>query len=434
MASIRSALLRARDTFWFLPAVLGLAAVLLAQGLITVDRRLSGTDFGAWGALLYRVGASGSRDILGAIGGSMLGVAATSFSITISVLATASSTYGPRLVRNFMADRGNQFVLGLFGATFLYSLIVLRSIRSAADDHIAFVPDIAVNVAVVLAVLDVAVLVYFIHHIANSIQVSTLSARVRREMVDAIELLYPAEVSGNCVAAPELDRASMFEVVSEESGFVVSIDEDGLLAAATEHGGVVELRIRAGHHLVAGEPMAVVSTPDLAAAVLSAVRLGDSRTPRQDVTFAVQQLTEMAVRALSPSTNDPYTARNALDELAVGLVPLSRRPLPLTGRTDSSGTVRLTVTRVPVVELVDDVFDAVRVCVENDPVAVDAVIRLARRIGTATVHEDVRARVRAKLVALRRTVEAAGPDPDDLAVFDSSVDEALSAISTPTRA
>ncbi|MGU3435769.1 DUF2254 domain-containing protein [Actinomycetes bacterium M1A6_2h] len=425
MADTRVALLRARDTFWFLPAVLGLAAVVLAQVLVTVDRRLAGTDFGSWGAVLYHVGASGSRDILGAIGGSMLGVAATSFSITISVLATASSTYGPRLVRNFMADRGNQFVLGMFGATFLYSLIVLRSIRSAAEDYVAFVPDIAVNVAVLLAVIDVAVLVYFIHHIANSIQVSTLSARVRRELVDAVDELYPATSPANAVAAPDLGSADLITVVAETSGFVVSIDEPALLDAASKNDCIVELRIRTGHHLVAGETMAVATSSTVVRAIHSAVRLGDSRTPRQDITFATQQLTEMAVRALSPSTNDPYTARNALDELAVGLVPLSRRPMPLTGRTDADGVARLTVTRVPVVELIDDVFDAIRVCVVEDPIAVEAVIRLARRIGTATEHEDVRARVRDKLRALRRAVEASSPDPDDLALCGRNVDDAL---------
>ena len=121
---MRMRLTRLRDVFWFLPLVMGLSAIVLAQVLVAVDRSLADTTPGWEGGFFVRVGASGGRDLLGAIGGSMLGVAATSFSITISVLATASSTYGPRLVRNFMNDRGNQFVLGMFGATFLYALMV----------------------------------------------------------------------------------------------------------------------------------------------------------------------------------------------------------------------------------------------------------------------------------------------------------------------
>lgn len=210
---MRQRWLRLRETFWFVPAVLGVVALLVAQALVRLDRALLDRGVVIGDSLLYHVGASGSRDILGAIGGSMLGVAATSFSITISVLATTSSTYGPRLVRNFMADRGNQVVLGIFGATFLYSLMVLRSIRSLDADGDTFVPDIAVNVAVLLAVVDVGVLVYFIHHIAQSVQVGTLSARVRQELRDAVDVLHPDEpptgLSGDVVAVPMRSAARM---------------------------------------------------------------------------------------------------------------------------------------------------------------------------------------------------------------------------------
>lgn len=210
---MRQRWLRLRETFWFVPAVLGVVALLVAQALVRLDRALLDRGVVIGDSLLYHVGASGSRDILGAIGGSMLGVAATSFSITISVLATTSSTYGPRLVRNFMADRGNQVVLGIFGATFLYSLMVLRSIRSLDADGDTFVPDIAVNVAVLLAVVDVGVLVYFIHHIAQSVQVGTLSARVRQELRDAVDLLHPDDpptgLSGDVVAVPMRSAARM---------------------------------------------------------------------------------------------------------------------------------------------------------------------------------------------------------------------------------
>ncbi|MDQ4039048.1 MAG: DUF2254 domain-containing protein, partial [Actinomycetota bacterium] len=124
-----SLIVRLQQSFWFLPALLCLLAVVLAEVMIFVDRRLQDVDLGPLSVLMTRVGESGSRDLLGAIAGSMLTVASTTFSITIAVLALSSSTYGPRLVRNFMADRGNQFVLGVFVATFLYCLLVLRSVR-----------------------------------------------------------------------------------------------------------------------------------------------------------------------------------------------------------------------------------------------------------------------------------------------------------------
>ncbi len=248
---------RLQGTFWFVPAVLGVVAVVLAQLLVALDRWLLDRGIGIGGSLLYHVGASGSRDILGAIGGSMLGVAATSFSITISVLATASSTYGPRLVRNFMADRGNQVVLGIFGATFLYALMVLRSIRSLDSDGDVFVPDIAVNVAVLLAVLDVGVLVYFIHHIAQSIQVATLSSRVRDELSAAVDELYPTEPPADAASDSEVTLPDHVDTVrAPRSGVVVDVDEDAALSSAVDADAVVVLRCRPGEHVIEGDAIA----------------------------------------------------------------------------------------------------------------------------------------------------------------------------------
>ena len=162
---------RLRESFWFVPLLCLVAALVLAQGMVSLDKALTDDLSSAWFNWVYGVGIDGSRAMLGAIGTSMLAVAATAFSITISVVVTASATYGPRLVGNFMADRGNQIVLGVFVATFVYSLMVLRTIRSEADDQSSFVPHLAVNLAVLMAVADAVLLVWFIHHIAASVRV-----------------------------------------------------------------------------------------------------------------------------------------------------------------------------------------------------------------------------------------------------------------------
>ena len=214
MSSVLTRLLtrirRLRETFWFLPGVMVLIAVILAEGLVALDRfAFEDVSDPIW--LLSPMGVSGARGLLTAIGGSMLAVAATSFSITISVVATASSNYGPRLVRNFMADRGNQFVLGVFAATFVYALLVLRSV-SSADDNVgreAFVPYVAVYLAIVLAIGNVGVLVYFIHHIATSVRVTSLINSVRCDLFDVIDERYPLEQPDNGVhAVPNPCRGS----------------------------------------------------------------------------------------------------------------------------------------------------------------------------------------------------------------------------------
>ncbi|MCJ0980493.1 DUF2254 domain-containing protein [Rhodococcus sp. ARC_M12] len=380
-----------RESFWFIPAVLGVVALVLAQALVSLDRYLLDTRVDLTGSLFYHVGASGSRDILGAIGGSMLGVAATSFSITISVLATASSSYGPRLVRNFMADRGNQVVLGIFGATFLYSLMVLRSIRSIESDGSVFVPDIAVNVAVGLAVVDVGVLVYFIHHIAQSIQVATLSGRVRDELSETVDELYPLEQPDDAASAEGVVKPPVYTtILAEESGVIIDIDERGVLEIATDSGTLVEIHRAPGEHVVAGEPLADIladRSADISEDAVDRIRgsfaIGTSRTPRHDIAFAVEQMTEMAVRALSTGVNDPYTARNAIDDLSVGLVAVVQRPRPHRARCDADGTVRVIVRRVAVPPLIDHALDAVRIYGTGSPMVVQAGIRLAERVGRA---------------------------------------------------
>ncbi|WP_232252779.1 MULTISPECIES: DUF2254 domain-containing protein [Rhodococcus erythropolis group] len=393
---MRNTMLQIRESFWFIPAVLGVLAILLAQGLISLDHTIEERQLHTFGYFFYEVGVSGSRSILGAIGGSMLAVAATSFSITISVLATASSTYGPRLVRNFMSDRGNQVVLGVFSATFLYSLTVLRSIRSQSSDNVAFVPDIAVNVAVILAVICVAVLVYFIHHIADSIQVSTLSARVRSELVSCVDEMYPELPPDNAVVVDRSDPALSGDVVisADTSGFIVTIDEPSILRHTVHHSCTVEITTAGGRHVLVGDELARVRSGEASAELITAVRkcfsLSDARNPHQDIDFAVQQLTEMAVRALSPSTNDPYTAKNALAELAVGLVPLVQRNVIPEGRVDEQGSLRLLVYRTAPTAIVDTVFDAMRTYAVPNPIAVTATIDLARRIGTAARYQRTR--------------------------------------------
>ncbi|MBD8507101.1 DUF2254 domain-containing protein [Hoyosella sp. G463] len=423
-----------RDSFWFLPTILGIIALALSQVLIRIDVTIQRLGPDVAGSLFYTVGVSGSRDILTAIGGSMLAVAATSFSITISVLAIASSTYGPRLVRNFMADRANQFVLGIYGATFLYCLLVLRSIRSETDQGGEFIPDLAVNVAVLLAVLDVAVLVFFIHHIANSIQVPTLLARVRGEMVSALDELYPGEPAGNAVDATTSAPGSGTAVPVASFGFVMVVDEDRLLDLAEEHDCRIEVRAGTGTHVVAGEALATVHGPrapseELASSIRAAYALAESRSPRQDITFAVQQLTEMAIRALSPSMNDPFTASNALDELAVGLVPLAQRPDPVLGRTGDEGKLRLVVARVPPAELIGGVLDAMRHYALDNPLAIESTIRLAERIGTTTNQAHLADLVVDHLARLRTEYTNHAEREADKAAEAARIDAALSAIS-----
>ena len=225
------------DSFWFLPLAMGVLGIIFAWTMVWIDHFLINN---AIDIKIADVGAEGGRGILTAIAGSILGVAATSFSITTSVLATASSTYGPRLVRNFMADSRNQFVLGSFVASFLYALMVLRTVRDVGDIGTAFVPNLAISVAIIMAIVNVVLLIYFIHHIADSIQISTLVSRVRDDLIHCIDALYPLAKNDDDDNIPrdrfteELPNEPPIVVHSQSDGFITWIDYEKLVSALKE--------------------------------------------------------------------------------------------------------------------------------------------------------------------------------------------------------
>ncbi|SDD64839.1 DUF2254 domain-containing protein [Auraticoccus monumenti] len=412
MRTLRHRALGAVDSFWFLPALLVAAALVLAELVVTLDRsfsrELSDLPF------ISGMGASGSRDLLAAVGGSMLGVAATAFSITISVIATASSTYGPRLVRNFMADRGNQVVLGVFGATFIYTLMVLRTVRAEEGD--TFVPHLAVTLAIGLAVVDVAVLVYFIHHIADSIQVPTLVSQVLGD-------LQRCSVGEDPRPSRQVEQlpggAPTTTVRAEHHGFLRHVDRASLVTMAERRDALVQLLPAVGDHVIAGDALAHVwargdgeEVQDLEQGVRRHLTFGPSRTPDQDLRYAARQLVEMAVRALSPSTNDPYTATNAVLELGTGLAPRLASEDVANGY-EQGGELRLVDSPVPAVELVRGVFDQLRPHAASSPEMVLALLDLKRVLATGTERGDVLAELHRQEAVLRRAFAATGPDPYD---------------------
>ncbi|MDO5504236.1 MAG: DUF2254 domain-containing protein [Actinomycetia bacterium] len=433
---------RARESFWFLPAVLVVLAVALSQLTLLLDRRI---DLDWAGNSQLALGVDGSRGLLTTIGGSVLAVAGTAFSITISVIATASSSYGPRLVRNFMKDRGNQLVLGVFVATFAYCIIVLRSVTAADSDagRQAFVPYISVYLALLIALLNIGCLVYFIHHIADSIQISTLVRAVRGDLTRVAGKEYPAtdeEWDDDAVPAVRLDpRDADVEVVTVgANGYLNGVDTSSLLTIAREQGIIIEMVPRVGDHVIAEEQLARVrhiSDPDdpegaagsdLEDRIRSNVTVGAARSPHQDIRFALQQVAEVAVRAMSSGVNDSYTAQNAIEELGSGMAAIARGLEPPEGIADRNGDLRLVLRRPRPIELIDLVFDDLRIHGTGDPRIMRAAIQLAKRVAEAG-SADLAQRVWLHIDLMIQTFEDSGAAEFDVSrmreLATSSVEE-----------
>ena len=215
-----------------MPGLLVLLGIGLALGLIQLDLIFADTLRGKTWQPWLNTGAEGARGMLTAIASSMITVAGVAFSITIVTLSLASSQYTPRILRNFMRDQANQVVLGAFVAIFAYCIVVLRTIRGGAEANGGgFVPLLAVAFAVLLALLSIGCLVFFIHHVAASIQASSILQDITRETRDAIEHLFPEKFDGaeeNLPGEKTLRDRDWRPVGAEETGYLQHVNPDGL--------------------------------------------------------------------------------------------------------------------------------------------------------------------------------------------------------------
>lgn len=340
---------RLRSTYWFVPSVMTLGAIGLAMLMVSIDRRMGSGWLTAW---LYSGGADGARSLLSAVAGSTITVVSLTFSVTIVALTVTSQHFGPRLLNNFMRDIAAQIVLGAFIGTFGYCLMTLRTVQGDGDGREPFVPHLAVTVAVALTFASVAALIYFIHHISTSMQVSTITAGISRDLQHAIDRLYPTRIGDDAADAADDEGGAparppeAAQIAAGHSGYVQEIRADAVMALACEHGVTIWIEARPGQFIVSGAPLAFVAPAprekrQFAEALNDVFLLGPDRTTQQDAGFAVQQLVEVALHALSPGMNEPFTAITCIDRLGEGLALLAGRRMPSPARRDESGSVRV---------------------------------------------------------------------------------------------
>lgn len=360
-----------RSSFWFIPTLMVFVAITLSMGLVGIDRALK-SDYISFFGFLYSVSPEGARSILSTIAASMMTVAGVTFSITIVVLSLASSQFGPRLLRNFMQDRTIQFVLGTFVSSFIYCLIVLRSVQII--DANVFVPNFSVTFAVILALLNVGVLIYFIHHIATSIQADEVIAETSNELISNIERIFKSEQDLEN-KSPIVDQQQDNEaynkynythyITARRNGYLQAVDRKKLLETARDNDYLIHLLLKPGQFVVADGRLAIISSKDifdvdLNDSINNAFIFGSLRTPEQDIEFSIHQLVEVAVRSLSPGINDPYTAIACIDQLGSALCNLAKRNFPSSYCYDDKDQLRLKLKPLTYSGILNASFDQIR--------------------------------------------------------------------------
>jgi uncharacterized membrane protein len=429
MAQMRTQILkywdRVRSSFWFLPSLMAAAAVGLSFITVALDQSVTKK----WLRRLdwvYNGGTEGASAVLQTIAGSMITIAGVVFSLTLVALSLASSQFGSRMLRNFMRDTANQMVLGTFIATFLYCLLVLRTIRR--EEGNVFVPHLSVTLGVVFALASLWVLIYFIHHVSVSIQADEVIARVGAELDDTMARLFPEQLGKDASEPADLacrqDDANMRMVSSGGDGYLQIVDVETLMSFARETNTVLRLLRRPGHYIVQGMPL-IHAFPaehvheDMLRLLQGAFVLGNQRTAAQDVEFAILQLVEIAIRALSPGINDPFTAIACVDRLGSVFCRLAQRSFPSPCRYDDANQLRIIATPHTFSDLADAAFNPLRNYARS---SVEVTIRLLESIaiiGSVTTRLADRPTLERHAEMIARGAAEAFPEEADRRAVDA---------------
>ncbi len=368
-----------RTSFWFIPTLMTLGAIALSVFTLWFDERLAnmGSPDVWW---IYSGGASGARSVLAVVSGSMITVTSVVFSITIVTLTLASGQFGSRLLRNFMRDTGNQVVLGTFIATFIYSLLILRSVRGEGEDE--FIPYCSVTVGVFLVFLSVGVLIYFIHHVSTKIQAESIVSAIFEETTEAVDNQFPKQLNDerNGINRQQSLHADLpasfheetYKIKAGSSNYLQVVEYEKLLKLAEKYDLVIEILYKPGDFIIRDSTIILVWPPhkiddSLSNKLYNNFILGVHQTLTQNAEYGIQQLVEIAVRALSPGINDPFTAINCIDRLAAILCQIARKQFPSPFHCNEAGKIHIVAKTTTFEGYVDTAFNQIRQNSKSSP-------------------------------------------------------------------
>ncbi|MCX4750517.1 DUF2254 domain-containing protein [Kitasatospora sp. NBC_01287] len=413
---------RLRTNLWLVPTVEALLFALLFAATITLDRLAYDGRFSLADWVLSGT-ADSARQILTTIAAALITVVGLVFSITIVALTLASTQFGPRMLRTFIRDRGTQLTLGTFVATFFYTVLVLVAI--SPGPHGDFVPHLSITLALGFTVVDLGVLIYFIHHIATMIQLPQVIAVIADDLARAIEAHggtdQPPSTSADGGPGTE-DLLRLVEdlgtvIPTPTTGYLQFLNHDELVRLATAADAVLHLPYRPGHFLVQGQPLAVVwpsaAAPRLAAQLARAQVTGPYRTLTQDVSFGFDQLVEIAIRALSPAVNDTFTALTCIDWLSHCLCRITHGWHPQHAHRDRSGRIRVIAYQADYDRLVQRAFEKIRQCSAGMPAVMIRQLDALCRVMEQTTIPRRRQVLMDQGAMIWRTCEASVPEPAD---------------------
>ncbi len=327
---------RLNSSLWFVPSLLVVASVVLAYTALAIDSTLPNDWWEDATGLtaLFDVRIGGATATLQAIGGSIITIAGVVYSITIAAMTLAAGQYTSRVLRNFIRDRANQAVLGTFLGIFVYCLLIMRSLSGISDNSHA--PPLAMLMSLVLALIGVATLIFFIHHIARSLQATSIVASIADSALPSIDRHFPDRFEPpkeNDVGLNRPDGEHRLILRSRRSGYVTGIDFKNLVQATDACNALLRVYRGPGFFVTEGEAIASVQSADELEGdtidnLLQAWSFSSQRTLENDPGYGLRQLVDVALKALSPGVNETTTGIMCVNWIGVMLVRMSGRRLP----------------------------------------------------------------------------------------------------------
>lgn len=373
-AKVRNGWENLKATLWFEPSLLAVAAFVLSFITLTLDIRYATSQhpLAAW---LFGGTPDAAQALLTMIAGTLVTSVSIAFSITIVAIQVAATQFSPRVLRTTLTDdRGNHLVLGAYIATFVYSLLVLRQTRNATDTDPGFIPVFSVAIVLGLALVCLALLIYFIHHISELLQVAFIIDRIHNETVDEIERGFPDQDRADLLDPPFVTHLVAKAkhavplggyICSDTAGFLRSIDYETLFGATDGSGTWLWVRPCVGEYIPRGSVLIEYGEdtrldPDQHSVVRTAFVLDRERSLYQDALFGVRQLADIALKALSPAINDPTTAEYCLSALGDIVGRTAGRPFPPFEQQGPRGRTRFFFSTPTWEDFVDTAFSQIR--------------------------------------------------------------------------
>ena len=427
IANLRSTWYSVKASYWFFPAIFAVVAFVLSLVLVRIDR-LGMADYLSGISALHPARPESASNMLTVLAGSTIGVASTVFSITIAAVAYASGNYGPRLLNNFMEDKGNQLSLATFVGTFVYALSVLRTVRAEDESPTTltdatsqslpgFVPQLSLLVAYGLMIVSVGVLVYFLHHIPSSIRINSVLEDIGKRLLGQIEIAFPDADAGPEIVQPSPSGCTVPAIAT---GYVRTVEFGQLLDVARKHDCRIGMALRVGDFVHPGVALVRLNCADddkkIAEAVRDCFALGASPTPEQDLEFSIDELVEIALRALSPGINDPFTAITAIHWLGAATALLGRRDLRKRIDDEDPGTCAVIPLDDGFAHYLSRGFGAMRSAIASNRLAALVTYHTLAQATGVIDEPERRARLRGEGALLLAQAERAleGPDLDEV--------------------